>query len=102
VKNFEKQSNRWKFQAKIEEDASLEVPVFDFPKWEVKVNNILVSHTNDNYLRRIELFLSEGDYQISGRLTDTPIRQASNIITILAFIGLGLIAFYGKIKSHFK
>lgn len=110
VLNFDNRSNRWQFQAKVEDKTSIEVPVFDFPRWEVKVNNSPIQHSNEgnllsfgnkNYLGRISInFDKAGDYFVSGKFTDTPIRQISNIASLVSLIALLWISFYGK--NNFK
>lgn len=96
-------SNRWEFQVEIEQTATIEVPVFDFPVWKVKINNTDASFSNKNYPGRISLnFEKSGKYFVSGKFTDTPIRQVSNIWTVISLFALLLIAIYGKIKKNFN
>ncbi len=105
VLKFENRSNRWQFQAKVEDKTSIEVPIFDFPKWEVKVNNErinfsnegnLLSFGNKNYLGRISINLDKGEYLVSGKFTDTPIRRVSNIVSLISLVALFGMIVYGK------
>lgn len=103
VENFENRSNRWQFQAKLQGSANIEVPVFDFPIWIVKVNGQQINFSNKNYLGRISInFDKGGDYFVQGKFTDTLIRQISNIVTFVSLIVLFGIVFYGKSKKNFK
>ncbi len=103
IENFENRSNRWQFRAKVEStNTTIEVPVFDFPKWEVRVNNKKVNHSNKNYLGRININLEkEGEYIVSGKFKDTIIRRVSNLISLFSLLFLFWIA-YGKLKKHFS
>lgn len=103
ILKFENRSNKWQFQAKVEDKTSIEVPVFDFPKWEIKVNNSPTQYSNKNYLGRIAInFDKGGDFLVSGKFEDTPIRQVSNIITVLSLSVLLWLIFYGKTNKLFN
>jgi hypothetical protein len=47
---FENYSNRWKFKVVVVKDAVIEVPVYYFPNWEVKVNGMDYPSSHDNLL----------------------------------------------------
>lgn len=103
VEPLKNKSNRWEFHVKVEKPAIVEVSVFDFPIWKVKVNGKEVSFSNKNYPGRISLsFDKTGEYFVTGKFTDTPIRQISNTVTLLSFIILLMFIFYGKVKKNFK
>ncbi|MBI2599380.1 glycosyltransferase family 39 protein [Candidatus Daviesbacteria bacterium] len=102
IEGFENKSNRWQFQIKVNDQATVEVPTFDFPGWEVRVNNQKIDHSNKNYLGRISIsFDKAGDYSAVGRFKNTWIRTISNIISIVSLIVLIWI-FYGKREKVFK
>ena len=96
----------------MEDKTSIEVPIFDFPKWEVKVNNErinfsnegnLLSFGNKNYLGRISInFERGGDYFVSGKFVDTTIRKISNVTSLVSLIILIGVVFYGKSKKRFN
>ncbi len=102
ISNFQKKSNKWGFNAKVSKDAVLEIPIFDFPNWQVKVNNMLTAHISDNYLGRIEFPLKEGTYLVEGKFTDTFVRKLANGITLVSLLTLILITFYGKSRKLFN
>lgn len=102
IEPLKNKSNRWEFKVKIEEPTTIEVPVFDFPNWEVKINNQKVNHSNKNYLGRISInFDKGGEYMVSGKFNDTNIRRISNFVSIASLITL-LWIFYGKRQKSFK
>lgn len=102
ITNFINKSNSFQFNAKITEETKLEIPVFDFPSWQVWSNHIPIIHSHDNYLGRIAIQLKEGDYYIQGKFQNTFIRSLANGMTILSFLILLLIPSYGKIRKIFK
>ena len=103
LENFEKKSDSWKFKVNVIDNTEVEVPVFDFPTWKVSADGKLINHTNENNLGRIEInFPKSGQYFISGRFTNTPIRLLANIISLLSIISLFGLGFYGKNYKFFK
>ncbi len=84
VENFNKKSNAFTFGVHVQENTSIEVPVFDFPVWKVKVSGQEFVHSHKNYLGRIILDLKKGNYQIEAMLTNTPIRNLANAVTIFS------------------
>lgn len=99
IKNFENKSNRWKFEANVSDSSVVEIPVFDFPNWQVFVNGNKVEHSNKNYLGRISFTLSPGNYLVSGKFENTLIRTISNIISLISILIIIFIPFYGKIRK---
>ena len=96
IKNFVNKSNRWEFDAVINQDASIVIPVFDFPNWTVLVDGNVFPHSNNNILGRIEINLPKGGYRVKGEFRNTPIRTLANILSLVSFGGALLIIKYGK------
>lgn len=93
--DFKLNSNSFEFKTKVSTPSDIEVPVFDFPNWSVKVNNEPFSHSNENYLGRISVHLDAGEYLVSGKLNNTPIRTLANFLTLISAIAL-IYFIYGK------
>jgi len=87
ISNFVNRSNRWEFNISVNDKSEIEIPVYYFPNWKVKVNGKEYPFSYSNLLGRISLTLEQGNYEVEGRFKDTPIRKAANIITILSAIG---------------
>lgn len=102
IKSFEKRSNSWKLGLDVISAAKVEIPIMDFPNWNVYENGKEIGHTNDNYVKRISINLQPGTHFVSGRFTDTPIRVASNTISFLSLIIIFYLSFYAKIRKFFK
>lgn len=102
VSNFENKSNRWQFRVKTEDKTKIELPVFEFPVWKVKINNEDTAFTHDSIGRIIVDIPKNGDYSVSGKFTNTPIRNFSNLISLISLITLIWIAVYGKNYTFFR
>lgn len=99
IENFDNRSNRWKLDAKVESETQIEMPVFDFPNWQVYVNGKKIDHTNKNYLGRISFVLDKGEYIVTGRFTDTWVRTLSNLISLVSIFIVGYL-YYGKYRKN--
>jgi hypothetical protein len=88
ITNFVNKSNRFEFDVKIIEDATIHVPTYYFPNWQVEVNGKVYPVSFDNYLGRISINLTEGNYHVVGNFKNTPIRNIGNIITLVSIAGL--------------
>lgn len=84
ISNFDNKSNRFVFQANVSKTANIEVPIFDFPVWKVKVNGQSILHSHQNFLGRIRLDLPKGEYRVEGLFTNTPIRSFANLVTVFS------------------
>ena len=91
ISNFVNKSNRWKFNVEVFKGSQIEIPVYYFPNWEVKVNGKKYPFTHDNILGRISVSLKEGSYEVTGRFKNTPIRTLSNMISLVSVVALILI-----------
>lgn len=99
---FDNHSNRWQFDINVSKDSVVEIPVLDFPNWQVKVNGKNYPFSHKNITGRIQMELSPGKYIVSGYLDDTLVRRISNIITLISLLGIGGIIYYGKNHKFFK
>ena len=88
---FENYSNRWKFKVEVLEDAQIEIPVYYFPNWKVKVNGKVYPSNHNNLLGRISINLSKGSYTVDGRFRNTPIRSIANILSLISLVVFILI-----------
>jgi len=86
--NFVNQSNRFSFNADVMTVSQIDIPVFYFPNWEVKVdgNKHLVTH--DNILGRISILLTPGQHEVIGNFKNTPLRTFANMISIISLFAL--------------
>jgi hypothetical protein len=91
VENFKIYTDNFESKIKVTEEAIVEYPVLDFPEWKLRVNGKEYKHYIDDKWGRISLELPQGEYQINGKLHDTPIRMAANLITLFSFVGVVLL-----------
>ncbi len=100
VNNFINKSDFWSFRVVTNHEAIIEVPVFDFPNWSVYVNGRSYPHSNKNILGRIAVTLPTGEYEVSGKFLNTPIRTFGNTLTVISVFLLVLI--YAKGRKLFN
>jgi len=76
----------------VEEDASIRLPLFDFPGMVVRVDGKKIEHYNNDCRGHdfcyglISFKLPKGEYKIEVELTDTPVRRLGNYITLISII----------------
>lgn len=79
---------------KVNQDASIRFPLFDFPGMVVKVNGEKVPHYNNDCRGHdfcyglISVDLPVGEYKIEVELTDTPVRKIGNFMTLISLASL--------------
>lgn len=95
--SYQKGSDFQKSEVNITEQATLRLPLFDFPGMEVQIDGKKVNHWHDDCrdqpycLGLITFKINQGTHQFEARLKNTPVRSISNIITIVSIlIVLGL------------
>ena len=72
-----------KFTIEASEDTVVTLPQYDFPGWIVKVDNKKTTINHHNELGLITFKVPSGSHSIYARLTDTPVRIAGNIMTLI-------------------
>ncbi|MCL4366970.1 6-pyruvoyl-tetrahydropterin synthase-related protein [Patescibacteria group bacterium] len=102
ITNFINYSNRFNFGIDVNQEAEVEVPVFDFPNWIVLVNSKLYTHDHNDFLGRIELNLPPGKYFIAGVFTNTMIRNVANVVSLSALILFLILLVYAKFRKNIK
>lgn len=98
--NFQKGTDWQKFQAEVVSESFLQFPLYDFPGWQVLVNGRPAEINHQNQLGLITIRLGVGDYQIEARLGKTSIRQITDLISLIAWIGLIIFLVTGRKKKH--
>lgn len=99
ISGFQNKSNNWQFHANVTDDAVIQVPVLDFPNWQVFANGKRINHSNKNYLGRIKFTLAHGQYSVVGKFGDTQIRTISNIISLISIVIMITIYLYGNSRK---
>jgi len=100
VENFINNTDSWEFNVKVTDKAEIEVPVFYFPNWEVFLDGKPFPFKHDNILGRIAVSLEPGEYTVSGKFKNTPLRTVSNMITLASILGVIGYTIYGKNKKR--
>lgn len=98
ISAFTNYSNRWSFETKVTDSANINIPVFDFPDWEVKVNGSSYPHNHQNLVGRISIDLPPGGYTVEGHFGNTPIRTFADALSLIS-LGILILFSYGKFKK---
>lgn len=98
IKNFVNKSNYWRFEISVFEDSLVEVPVFDFPNWQISVDGGKIEHSLTDVLGDIQIDIKRGKYLVEGKFENTPIRILSNILTLFSLATVLYFVTYGKNK----
>lgn len=88
----ERKGTNWQdFEISVSEPfAKVQLPLFYFPSWKVIEASRELTIDYNNELGLITVELSNGRHYLKARLTNTPIRNVSNVLTVL---GLFVIPF---------
>ncbi len=100
--NYNKSSDYQIGNVKVGREATVRVPLFDFPGMEVLIDQRKVVHWHDDCrgeeycLGLITFNLPVGTHKIEINLKDTPIRKTGNIITLISILSLLTLFFLNK------
>lgn len=101
IESFIKRSNYWEFNAKSNKPSEIEMPIFDFPNWEVYLDNKKIDHSKTELLKRIKFIVPAGKHEVTGYFKGTPVRTIGNLITLVSLLILFSVT-YGKNKKVFN
>lgn len=71
---------------------AIEASVFDFPEWRVRVDGEEVSHKANAPNGLITFDVAAGAHEIELNLEDTNVRRAGNVISLVSWLALALVA----------
>lgn len=106
-RNYQKGSNFQKGEAVVLEDAKMRLPLFDFPGMQVKVDEKVVPHINNDCrgeefcLGLISFNMDQGMHNFEAKLTETPIRQMANLLSLISLLVLVFLIFGKKYVKTF-
>jgi len=82
---IEKGTNWYAFKADVKKEAKIQIPIFDFPGWKVRVDDKAVKISHDNFLGLITVTVPQGVHNLSVRLSNTPIRTFGNFASLASW-----------------
>lgn len=94
ISDYQKGSNFQTGKVEVVDEATIRLPLFDFPGMQVKANGQVVKHNHDDCrgeefcLGLITFKLPEGNYKVEAKLTDTIVRKVGNYLTLTSIIVL--------------
>lgn len=104
--SYKKGSNYQLGNIEADKDSLIRLPLFDFPGMKVEVDGKWAPHWNNDCRNQefcfglITFNVPEGKHTISAKLTDTPIRVAGNIITLISLSLVAGIYILNKNEKH--
>ena len=93
VSEFRKRSNFWRFTIETigEQPPTIEVPIFDFARWEVFADLERVEHEINPETGVIRVKVPMGKRTVTGWFRNTPLRKIANGISLFSFAALILL-----------
>lgn len=97
--SYKKGSNFQYGEVKVSEDATIRLPLFDYPGMEVKIDGRKINHINNDCrnqqfcLGLITFEIPSGTHKIEAKLTGTLIRKVGNLISVISLVFLGYLIF---------
>ncbi len=86
--NGQKGTNWQAWEVSLISRGKLRLQLFDFPGWEVKVDEEAVHIDNENELGLITVDVPAGTHKVEARLKDTSLRMFANILSLLALAAI--------------
>jgi hypothetical protein len=98
VTYLKKGTDWYQFNTRVLSDSvTIRLPIYDFPGWQVLVDNKKTTINHDNFLGLITFEIPGGNHSISARLANTPIRFLSNLVSLISLLVAAFVSFY-----HFR
>jgi hypothetical protein len=91
VETLSFKAHRYDFSVRANTRAEVLLNTAYFPGWQVWVDGELVKPKIDR--GKIKLTLSQGEHFLTSRFTNTPIRNVSNLVSLISFLGLLTLQF---------
>lgn len=98
ITEFAKRSNFWRFTVEARNQATINIPVYDFPRWQVVVDQQPVDHRANYPLGTIELTVSPGKHTVVGWFKNTSLRSLAEGISLFSLASL-ILWFVGGRKG---
>lgn len=91
ISNYEKKPTNVSFVADMTNDGFVDVPIYYFPGWEVRVNGEVLPFEEPGELGFVKVKVTKGLNSVVIRFKNTPLRTFSNISTLFSLGGLILL-----------
>lgn len=97
VSEVSKGTDWYRFETKGTQGV-VQIPIYFFPGWKVYVDGEETDFVYDNPLGLITVSLSEGEHSVLVRLTNTPVRTAANLVSLIAW-GVFFVLFVKTLRA---
>lgn len=85
ISDYQRWATSVKFEADVKQSGFIDVPIYYFPGWQVKVNGKEIPFEEPGELGFIRVKVDEGVNDVLIRFVNTPLRLFSNIVTVFSF-----------------
>src|SRR4030042_1739712 len=99
ISNLTSQSDKISFQVKAKKQSKLQEKIFNFPGWNVFLNNNKVRIDDNNRLRLITFNVPQGNHDVRIEFKNTTVRKTANFITLVSIVFL-LILVSNKVRTR--
>jgi len=87
INQYQKGTNWQSLKLEVQkEEVTVLLPLFDFPGWQVAVDDKKVETNHDNSLGLLTFTVEKGTHDVKVRLKDTPVRLLSNMISLFSLL----------------
>ncbi|MFC1790308.1 6-pyruvoyl-tetrahydropterin synthase-related protein [Patescibacteria group bacterium] len=104
IVDYQRGTNWYRFTAQVDSPgATIKIPTFDFPRWELEVNEKIAVFQVDEELGRPYFDLKKGQHQVNFQLKNTLVRTLANWLSLVSWlVFLSMVLFFGKDKAKAK
>lgn len=89
IKAIKKGTNWYNFEIEVggtsTQSAVVQIPIYDFPGWQAKIDNQKTLIRHDNNLGLITIQIPAGSHQVKLKLTETLVRKLGNLISLFSW-----------------
>jgi len=83
--DIKKGTDWYRFKINVQEEAKVQIPVYDFPGWKAFVDGKKSQISHDNFLGLISIKVPGSVHSVEVKLTDTPIRSIGNTVSLISW-----------------
>lgn len=99
ISNYVIRSNSFEFTADVYSNSKIDIPIFNFPNWQVSANDKILN-LNLGDIGRIEINLPPGNFVVQGKFNNTPIRTFGNTVSSISLVCLVIYLINEKLRKN--
>lgn len=99
ISNFQEGSDWIDFTVTTKKTSTIRLSQYYFPDWVIDVDGQYTHIDYNNFLGLMTFTINPGVHEIQAHLTNTPVRDFSNLLTVLGIICIAIIIFRNKLAK---